>query len=158
MGVRMPVLDGIEATRQIAESGGGAQVLVLTTWGVDAHAIAALRDGASGFLLKDMRPGELVDAIRVTARGDTLLVPTVLGGVLDRFLSTAPDQTPPPSLRDISGREREVLTLIGQALSDTEIAERLRLSEATVKKHVRPARHPPVLRPGPHRLHPGRPI
>jgi len=136
MDVRMPVVDGIEATRQIAESGSGARVLVLTTWDVDAHVVDALRAGASGFLLKDIRPAELVDAIRLTARGDALLAPTVLSRVLDRFLRTAPDPTPAPSLRSLSGREREVLTLIGQALSNAEIAGRLGLSEATVKNHV----------------------
>ncbi len=137
MDVRMPVVDGIEATRQIVESSSGARVLVLTTWDVDAHVVAALRAGASGFLLlKDIRPGELVDAIRLTARGDALLAPAVLSRVLDRFLRTTPDPAPPPSLRDLSGREREVLTLIGQALSNAEIADRLSLSEATVKNHV----------------------
>ncbi|MFF3166590.1 response regulator [Streptomyces sp. NPDC003273] len=136
MDVRMPVVDGIEATRQIVAAGSGARVLVLTTWDVDAHVVAALRAGASGFLLKDMRPAELVDAIRLTARGDALLAPAVLSRVLDRFLCTTPDPAPPPSLRDLSGREREVLTLIGQALSNTEIAARLHLSEATVKNHV----------------------
>jgi DNA-binding NarL/FixJ family response regulator len=109
---------------------------VLTTWDVDAHVVDALRAGASGFLLKDIRPGELVEAIRLTARGGALLAPTVLTRVLDRFLHTLPDPAPPPSLQALSGREREVLTLIGQALSNTEIAERLSLSEATVKNHV----------------------
>ncbi|WP_328935932.1 MULTISPECIES: response regulator transcription factor [unclassified Streptomyces] len=136
MDVRMPVVDGIEATRQIAESSSGSRVLVLTTWDVDAHVVAALRAGASGFLLKDIRPGELVDAIRLTARGDALLAPAVLSRVLDRFLRTTPDSAPLPSLRNLSGREREVLTLIGQALSNAEIADRLSLSEATVKNHV----------------------
>lgn len=136
MDVRMPVVDGIEATRQIAESSSGSQVLVLTTWDVDAHVVAALRAGASGFLLKDIRPGELVDAIRLTARGDALLAPAVLSRVLDRFLRTTPDSAPLPSLRNLSVREREVLTLIGQALSNAEIADRLSLSEATVKNHV----------------------
>jgi DNA-binding NarL/FixJ family response regulator len=136
MDVRMPVLDGIGATRRIAEAGSRARILVLTTWDVDAHVVDALRAGASGFLLKDIRPGELVEAIRLTARGEALLAPTVLTRVLDRFLRTLPDPEPPPSLRELSGREREVLTLIGQALSNAEIAARLRLSEATVKNHV----------------------
>ncbi|MEV7129141.1 response regulator transcription factor [Streptomyces sp. NPDC093260] len=136
MDVRMPVVDGIEATRQIAASGVRTRVLVLTTWDVDAHVVAALRAGASGFLLKDIRPGELVDAIRLTARGDALLAPAVLSRVLDRFLRTTSDPAPPPPLAGLSVREREVLTLIGQALSNAEIAERLHLSEATVKNHV----------------------
>lgn len=136
MDVRMPVVDGIEATGRIARGGSRARVLVLTTWDVDAHVVAALRAGASGFLLKDIRPAELVDAIRRTAHGDALLAPILLRRVLDRFLRTTPDPSPPPPLGALSGREREVLTLIGQALSNAEIAGRLRLSEATVKNHV----------------------
>jgi DNA-binding NarL/FixJ family response regulator len=136
MDVRMPVLDGIEATRRIAHAGSRARVLVLTTWDLDAHVVAALRAGASGFLLKDIRPAELADAIRLTARGDALLAPAVLGRVLDRYLRTEPDPAPPPALAVLSAREREVLTLVGQALSNAEIAARLRLSEATVKNHV----------------------
>ncbi|WP_371566592.1 response regulator [Streptomyces canus] len=136
MDVRMPVLDGIEATRRIVADGSAARVLVLTTWDLDAHVVAALRAGASGFLLKDIRPAELVDAIRLTARGDALLAPSVTRRVLDRFLRTAPDLEPPPGLESLSGREREVLTLIGQALSNAEIAARLGLSEATVKNHL----------------------
>jgi len=136
MDVRMPVLDGIEATRRIVADGSAARMLVLTTWDLDAHVVAAPRGGASGFLLKDIRPAELVDAIRLTARGDALLAPTVTRRVLDRFLRTAPDLEPPPGLESLSGREREVLTLIGQALSNAEIAARLGLSEATVKNHL----------------------
>jgi DNA-binding NarL/FixJ family response regulator len=136
MDVRMPVLDGIEATRRIVADGSAARLLVLTTWDLDAHVVAALRAGASGFLLKDIRPAELVDAIRLTARGDALLAPSVTRRVLDRFLRTAPDLEPPPGLESLSGREREVLTLIGQALSNAEIAARLGLSEATVKNHL----------------------
>lgn len=116
--------------------GSPARVLVLTTWDLDTHVVAALRAGASGFLLKDIRPAELVEAIRLTARGDALLAPSVTRRVLDRFLRTAPDLRPPPDLERLSGREREVLTLIGQALSNAEIARRLDLSEATVKNHV----------------------
>ncbi|MEW2521523.1 response regulator transcription factor [Actinacidiphila alni] len=139
MDVRMPVMDGVEATRRITRTGSPARVLVLTTWDVDAYVVAALRAGASGFLLKDIRPAELVDAIRGTARGDALLAPAALSRLLDRFLRTAPDpdqSRPADGLSGLSDREREVLTLIGQALSNTEIADRLGLAEATVKNHL----------------------
>ncbi|MGW7259364.1 response regulator [Streptomyces sp. NPDC054834] len=137
MDVRMPGMDGIEATRQIVASGSAARVLVLTTFDEDEHVLAALRAGASGFLLKEMESAELVAAIRAAVRGDTLLAPSLTRRLLERFLRTAPDgRTTPPALTSLSAREIEVLTLIGQALSNAEIARRLSLSEATVKRHV----------------------
>ncbi|WP_255955696.1 response regulator [Streptomyces odontomachi] len=137
MDLRMPGMDGIEATRQIVASGSAARVLMLTTFDEDEHVLAALRAGASGFLLKEMESTELVAAIRAAVRGDTLLAPGLTGRLLERFLRTAPDgPTTPPALAGLSAREIEVLTLIGQALSNAEIARRLSLSEATVKRHV----------------------
>ncbi|MFF8902308.1 response regulator [Streptomyces lydicus] len=137
MDIRMPGMDGIEATRQIVASGSAARVLMLTTFDEDEHVLAALRAGASGFLLKEMESTELVAAIRATVRGDTLLAPSLTRRLLERFLRTASDgRTAPPALSSLSARETEVLTLIGQALSNAEIARRLSLSEATVKRHV----------------------
>ncbi|MFF7409150.1 response regulator [Streptomyces lydicus] len=137
MDIRMPGMDGIEATRQIVASGSTARVLMLTTFDEDEHVLAALRAGASGFLLKEMESTELVAAIRATVRGDTLLAPSLTRRLLERFLRTASDgRTRPPALSSLSTRETEVLTLIGQALSNAEIARRLSLSEATVKRHV----------------------
>ncbi|WP_406505710.1 response regulator [Streptomyces sp. NBC_00212] len=137
MDVRMPVMDGIDATRAIVASGSAARVLVVTTFDLDEQVVTALRAGASGFLLKDIRPAELAEAVRVVARGEALLAPTVTRRMLDRFAHTAPATRPAPAaLAELSPRELEVLTLIGQALSNTEIAGRLHLSEATVKTHV----------------------
>ncbi|MFD7337199.1 response regulator [Streptomyces violascens] len=137
MDVRMPVMDGIDATRAIVASGSTARVLVVTTFDLDEHVVTALRAGASGFLLKDIRPAELAEAVRVVARGDALLAPTVTRRMLDRFAHTAPAPLPAPAeLAGLSPRELEVLTLIGQALSNAEIAAQLHLSEATVKTHV----------------------
>ncbi|MFJ9852816.1 response regulator [Streptomyces sp. NPDC101150] len=137
MDIRMPGMDGIEATRQIVASGSASRVLMLTTFDEDEHVLAALRAGASGFLLKEMESAELVAAIRATVRGDTLLAPSLTRRLLERLLRTAPDgRTTPPALTGLSARETEVLTLIGQALSNAEIARRLSLSEATVKRHL----------------------
>ena len=136
MDVRMPVMDGLEATRQIVAAGGRTRVVVLTTYDVDDAVYAALRAGASGFLLKDARPAELVEAVRVVARGDALLAPSVTRRLLDRFAATLdPPRTTAP-LAGLTPREIEILRLLAEALSNAEIADRLVLSEATVKTHV----------------------
>jgi DNA-binding NarL/FixJ family response regulator len=137
MDVRMPNVDGIEATRQIVASGSAARIIILTTHDVDEYVFAALRAGASGFLLKDVRPSELVEGIRVVARGDALLAASVTRRLLDRFASVLPDTSPRPTdLDELTEREVEVLRLVALALSNAEIAARLVLTEATVKTHV----------------------
>jgi DNA-binding NarL/FixJ family response regulator len=136
MDVRMPEVDGLEATRRIVASGSPTRVIILTTYDVDDSVFAALRAGASGFLLKDARPAELVEAIRVVARGDALLAPSVTRRLLDRFAGVLPVPGAPPDLGELTEREVEVLRLVALALSNAEIAERLVLTEATVKTHV----------------------
>jgi DNA-binding NarL/FixJ family response regulator len=137
MDVRMPDMDGIEATRRIAGAGSAARIIILTTHDVDEYVFAALRAGASAFLLKDVRPAELVDAIRVVAAGDALLAPSVTRRLLDRFAGQIPDAgAPPADLDELTERELEVLRLVALALSNAEIAKRLVLTEATVKTHV----------------------
>ncbi|MGH2895394.1 MAG: response regulator [Solirubrobacteraceae bacterium] len=137
MDVRMPNLDGIEATRELVDSGHPARIVMLTTFDLDEHVFAALRAGASGFLLKDLGAAELVDAIRVVARGEALLAPTVTRRLLDRFADALPGGSgPPPSLAELTAREVEVLRLVAEAKSNAEIAARLVLSEATVKTHI----------------------
>jgi DNA-binding NarL/FixJ family response regulator len=138
MDVRMPELDGLEATRRIVGSGSASRVIVLTTYDADEYVFAALRAGASGFMLKDVRPAELVDAIRVVARGDALLAPSVTRRLLDRFAGSlpGPDAPTPADLDELTERELEVLRLVALALSNGEIAGRLYLTEATVKTHV----------------------
>jgi DNA-binding NarL/FixJ family response regulator len=137
MDVRMPGVDGIEATRRIAASGSSARIVILTTYDVDEYVFAALRAGASGFLLKDVRPPELTEAIRIVARGDALLAPGVTRRLLDRFAGVLPDGAARPrDLDELTDREVEVLRFVALALSNAEIASRLVLTEATVKTHV----------------------
>jgi DNA-binding NarL/FixJ family response regulator len=137
MDVRMPVVDGIEATRRIVASGSPTRVVVLTTYDVDEYVFSALRAGASGFMLKDVPPPELVEAIRIVAGGDALLAPSVTRRLLDRFADVVPDTTAAPSdLEELTEREVEVLRFVALALSNAEIAKRLHLTEATVKTHV----------------------
>jgi DNA-binding NarL/FixJ family response regulator len=137
MDVRMPGVDGIAATRRIVATGNPARIIILTTYDVDEYVFAALRAGASGFMLKDVRPADLAEGVRVVARGDALLAASVTRRLLDRFVHALPDPAAaPPDLGQLSEREVEVLRLVAAALSNAEIAERLIVSEATVKTHV----------------------
>jgi DNA-binding NarL/FixJ family response regulator len=137
MDVRMPVVDGLEATRRLVELGTTARILILTTFDLDEYVYAAIRAGASGFLLKDVHPAQLVDAIRVVAAGDALLAPTVTRRLLERFAETLPTpEERAPALATLTERELDVLRLLSSGLSNAEIAERLFLGETTVKTHV----------------------
>jgi len=139
MDVRMPEMDGIEATRRLlADDGAATKVVMLTTFDMDEYVYDALRAGASGFLLKDVPPEQLVAGIRAVASGDALLAPSVTRRVIEEFVRRPPAsvRTLPPKLSELTTRELEVLKLIARGLSNSEIANELFVSETTVKTHV----------------------
>jgi DNA-binding NarL/FixJ family response regulator len=135
--IRMPTMDGIEATRAMVASGSRARILVLTTFDLDEYVYGAIRAGASGFLLKDVRPPDLIDAIRLVAGGNALLGPTVTRRLLDRFVEAQPRPEPAAALpASLTEREREIMRLLAAGLSNAEIAKQLVVGETTVKTHV----------------------
>jgi DNA-binding NarL/FixJ family response regulator len=137
MDIRMPEMDGIEATRLVAEGEGAPKVLMLTTFDLDEYVYDALRAGASGFLLKDVPAEQLVEGIRVVAEGDALLAPSVTRRLIHEFSRSAvAKQSAPPELEELTPRELEVFKLIARGLSNAEIAAELIVSETTVKTHV----------------------
>lgn len=142
MDIRMPGMDGIEATRRIVATGGRSRILVLTTFDLDEYAHAALRAGASGFLLKDARPEELLSGIRAVSGGDAVVAPAITRRLLDAYAHRLPVRPPgggpvaDPQLDALTDREREILLAIARGWSNSEIAQRLVLAESTVKTHV----------------------
>jgi DNA-binding NarL/FixJ family response regulator len=138
MDIRMPELDGLEATRRLTSGADGPRVLILTTFDLDEYVYEALRSGASGFLLKDTPPEQLVQAITVVAEGEALLAPSITKRLIEEFVRTGgtTHAEPPPGIQELTSRELEVLRLIARGLSNAEIAKELFVSETTVKTHV----------------------
>ncbi|MFD8973050.1 response regulator [Streptomyces sp. NPDC059593] len=143
MDIRMPGLDGIEATRRIVTTGARTRILIVTTFDLDEYAYEGLRAGASGFLVKDAQPEELLAGIRAVASGDAVVAPSLTRRLLDAYIQHLPQATTPsappeedPRLTSLTEREREILTVVGQGWTNTEIAERLHLAESTVKTHI----------------------
>lgn len=141
MDIRMPLLDGIEATRRIIRTGSRTRVLIVTTFDLDRYAYDGLRAGASGFLIKDALPEELLSGIRAVASGDAVVAPSLTRRLLDAYVRHLPatpggPATPDARIEKLTDREREILTVIGQGWTNTEIAERFHVAESTVKTHV----------------------
>jgi DNA-binding NarL/FixJ family response regulator len=135
MDIRMPELDGLQATRRILTADNGARILILTTFDLDEYVYEALRAGASGFVLKDDPPEQLIAAIRTVAAGDALLSPTITKRVIRQF-TRIPRPTPPEEFDELTTREQEVFRLIANGLSNAEIAQELYISDTTVKTHI----------------------
>jgi DNA-binding NarL/FixJ family response regulator len=139
MDIRMPVLDGIEATRRIVTAQPNTRVLILTTFGLDTYVYDALRAGASGFMLKDAPPEEIAAAVQIVARGDALLAPAVTRAVIEEFArqqQAAASAQPPAAVAELTPREHEVFELLARGLSNPEICKQLVITEATAKTHV----------------------
>ncbi|MEU2117952.1 response regulator transcription factor [Streptomyces sp. NPDC016459] len=136
--IQMPVLDGIETTRRIAADPAlaGMHVVILTNYGLDEHVFNALRVGAAGFLVKDIVPEDFLHAVRVAARGDALLAPSITRKLINRYVTQPPPTAPGTALEELTGREREAVVLVAQGLSNDEIAARMVISPLTAKTHI----------------------
>jgi DNA-binding NarL/FixJ family response regulator len=135
MDIRMPELDGLEATRRILAAGNGTRILILTTFDLDEYVYEALRAGASGFVLKDDPPEQLLAAIRIVAGGDALLSPAITKRVIEQF-TRIPAPSPPKELEELTDRELDVFRLLARGLSNAEIGQELYISDTTVKTHI----------------------